>query len=78
MFINVEFKNEVIDIDPLFPKRWIFINFKSFYVHSLAFSGVRVQHPKPSVHRPEYSIQGPVSRVKRPTLASRVQEFRYA
>ena len=30
MFINVEFKNKVIDIDPMFPKRWIFINFKVF------------------------------------------------
>ena len=73
MFINVEFKNEVIDIDPLFPKRWIFINFKSFYVHSLAFSGVRVQHPKPSVHRPEYSIQGPESSVQSQASNSCVQ-----
>ena len=30
MFINVEFKNEVIDIDPLFPKGWIFLSFEIF------------------------------------------------
>ena len=45
----------------------------------------RVQHPESSfqglssrVHRPESIVQSPASRVKRPTLASRVQEFRYA
>ena len=28
VFINVKFKNEIIDIDPLFPKSWIFLSFK--------------------------------------------------
>ena len=55
MFIDVEFKNEVIGVDPLFPKRWIFLNFKV-----LALS---VQSPASRVQRPESrsSVQSPAS-----------------
>ena len=38
----------------------------------------RVQRPASRVQRPESSVQNPASRVQRPTLASRVQESRYA
>ena len=65
MFINVEFKNEVIDVDPLFPKRWIFLNFKV-----LALS---VQSPASRVQRPASSVQSPASRVQRPESRSSVQ-----
>ena len=77
IFINVEFKNEVIDIVPLFPKVWTVLN-----VHSLAFN---VQSPAPRVKSPVSRIQGPASsiqglpsRIQRPTIASRIKEFRYA
>ena len=38
----------------------------------------KVQHPTSSVESPESSVQSPASRVQRPTVASRVQELRYA
>ena len=65
MFIDVEFKNEVIGVDPLFPKRWIFLNFKV-----LALS---VQSPASRVQRPASSVQSPASRVQRPESRSSVQ-----
>ena len=37
-----------------------------------------VQSPESSVQGPASRVQGPASRVPRPTLKSRVQEFRYA
>ena len=37
-----------------------------------------VQHPACRVQRLEFSVQIPTYRVQSPTLASRVQEFRYA
>ena len=37
-----------------------------------------VQSPESSVQSPASGVQGPASRVQRPTLASRVQELRYA
>ena len=36
------------------------------------------QWPEPSVQRVASNVQSPESRVQRPTLASRVQEFQYA
>ena len=70
MFINVEFKNEVINIDPLFPKHWIFFNVKVLTS--------RGQRPESSVQSLESSIQilscraqSPASRVQYPV--SRVQ-----
>ena len=65
MFIDVEFKNEVIGVAPLFPKRWIFLNFKV-----LALS---VQSPASRVQRPASSVQSPASRVQRPESRSSVQ-----
>ena len=63
MFINVEFKNEVINIDPLFAKHWIFLNFKVLTS--------RGQRPESSVQSLESSIQNLACRVQSP--ASRVQ-----
>ena len=62
-FINVELMNEVIDIDPLFPKLWTVLNLKVFNIHSPAFS---IQSPAFRVQRPESSIQSPESSVQRP------------
>ena len=77
MFINVEFKNEVIDVDPLFPKRWIFLNFKVLAL-SVQSPASRVQRPGSSIQSPAFRVKDQASRVRRPTLAPRVQEFRYA
>ena len=56
--------------------------FKSFNVHSLAFSiqspEASVQSPASRVQCPESRAQSPASRDQRPTLVSRVQEFRYS
>ena len=76
---RVAWKNEVIDIAPLFSELWTVLNFK------VLTSTVSVQSPtscfqgsKSSVQRPESSVQNPGSSVQRPTLAVRVLEFRYA
>ena len=83
LFINVEFKNEVIYMDPL-EKLWTVLNFKGLTstVQS-PMSGVQrrefivqgsessVQSPTSTIQHPESSVQSPMSRVQSPT--SRVQ-----
>ena len=91
MFINVEFKIDVIDIDPLFPKLWKVLNLKVLTsTVQRSTSGVqrpesRAQRPESSIQSsvsgvqgPESSVQSPTSRDQRPTLMSRVQKSRYA
>ena len=60
IFINAEFEIEVIDIDP--SKALDSFKFKSFNVHSLAFSA---RGPASRVQRPESSVQMPASRGQR-------------
>ena len=47
-------------------------------VFSIQVPASRVRHSKSSVQSPESSVQSPKSILKRPTLAYRVQKFRYA
>ena len=72
MFINVEFKNEVIGVDPLFPKSWMFLNFKVLAL-SVQSPASRVQRPGSSIQGPASSVQSPASRVQRPESRSSVQ-----
>ena len=78
-----KFENEVIVISPLF--RILLTVYNSKALTSVQNPPPRAQRPASRVQRPETSAQSPVtsaqspaSRVQHPTLASRVQEFRYA
>ena len=77
IFINAEFRNEVICMDPLFPKHWTVLNFKVL-TSTVQRSASGVQCREFSVQGSESSIQSPMSRVQRPgssvqSPASRVQ-----
>ena len=80
IFINVELKNEVNDIAPLFPKLCIVLNFKVLTLtvqHSasrILRPGFRVQHPESKVQRPGSIVQIPASRAQRPASGVQGQE----
>ena len=80
IFINVEFKNEVIYMDPLFQKLSTVLNFKvltSPVEHSM--SGVQrrqcnIQGSGSSVQSPASKVQRPASRVQSPASRAQLSE----
>ena len=64
-FYQLEFKNEVIYMDPLISKLWTVLNFKVL-TSTVLRSASRVQRPGFRVQRPGSNVQSPTSRVQRP------------
>ena len=63
--MNVEFKNEVIDIELLFPKLWTVLNSKVL-TSTVQHSASRAHELEPSVHSPASRVQRPEFRVQHP------------